>query len=118
MQLLGQSLCQSYAAATGLLYPIYAVGRKCEDPTAGTCHEICKDKALHAQEMNPTIRNSLWINWRSFRIFESATPFEYGGVGTAKLGLKTEYYISPHKKGCGPNICCCLAHTVHVDTLA
>ena len=116
LAVVAQASCQGTLAALGIIFPVYAVGRDCQDPNAGTCHQICKNKALHTQSPNQRIQQATWVAIRSFFIDPATATNSIGTLGTLanpQLGLMSEQFISVHVNGCGPNFCCCVPHVVH-----
>ncbi|XP_013403606.1 uncharacterized protein LOC106168895 [Lingula anatina] len=99
---LAQSTCTAMSGRRGW---VYAVRRTC-DGDGPTCAQICRRRALSAQDSQVSSRGLECFN--ALHVYGGRPQLsEDTRKDIAKLGLKIFRYNSCDGKGCGPNFCCC-----------
>ncbi len=99
--ILAQAMCQPASKSVREL--VYAIRRPCSFRRT-SCTQMCKHSRTRKQD--PALKTGTMRCATAFQI--SYNPSANGKFPVGKLMFKSRQSLCGTKRGCGPNICCCV----------
>ena len=100
--MLAQAMCQPASKSVREL--VYAIRRPCSFRRT-SCTQMCK--SIHTRKQDPALKTGTMRCATAFHLYKTR-PSTNGKFPVGKLMFKSKQSLCGTKRGCGPNICCCV----------